>query len=159
MGVALPQWLVGFQLALGQASERIDSFIEAEYEAKVWNYTKADGGPPPRELDPAYASDSPEVMGAGKGFDFAASICDGLVLSPSLVNSFLKYANPLFDEEKDKEQSFKIKNSFSSSSMVSNTETKSVKTPTGDEMLSTLDELRSRTRQRLEELDKRLNNE
>lgn len=158
MGVALPQWLIGFQLALGQAGERVENIIDAEYEAKVWNYTKADGGVP-RELDPAYASGSPEVMGVGKGFDFAASICDGMVLSPTLVNAFLKYSNPLYDEEKDQEKTVSAKNSFSSTSKVSNKEIETAIAPTEDEMLSKLDELRLRTRQRLEELDNRLNNE
>eukprot|EP00804_Cyclotella_cryptica_P009082 CCRYP_003168-RB/>CCRYP_003168-RB protein AED:0.15 eAED:0.15 QI:21/0.71/0.37/1/0.85/0.75/8/0/938 len=41
-----------------------------------------------------------EVSGRGKGFDFASSICDGLVLSPALLGAYLKYADPLFDESK-----------------------------------------------------------
>jgi len=97
MGINMPQWLVGFQLVLQQADERIDEFIKTEHQAGVWNYTKADGGPP-KDLDPAYYPDSPEVVNKDKGFDFGASICDGLVLSPALFKAYLKYADPLWTE-------------------------------------------------------------
>uniref|UniRef100_A0A7S1ZBI6 VTT domain-containing protein n=1 Tax=Trieres chinensis TaxID=1514140 RepID=A0A7S1ZBI6_TRICV len=100
MGMKVPQVAVGFQLALKQAEDRINDMIDVEYEAKVWNYTKSDAGPP-KEIDPAFFPDSPEVIGKGKGFDVAASVCDGLVLSSSLFMAYLKYADPLYNGEEE----------------------------------------------------------
>ena len=39
------------------------------------------------------------MAGARKGFDFAASLCDGLVLSPALLGAYLKYSDPFYLEE------------------------------------------------------------
>ena len=103
MGMKIPQWLVGFQLKLQEADVRIDEFIKIEHQAGVWNYTKKEGGPP-RDLDPAYYADSPEIVNKDKGFDFGGSICDGLVLSPALFKSYLKYADPLWTEKDLKEE-------------------------------------------------------
>lgn len=98
MGMDLPQWVVGFQLSLQAGDERVGAMIVEEYNAKVWNYTQEE-----LELDPiinpAAQSSSPEVANANKGFDFAASICDGLVLSPNLLSAYFRYADPLFNEE------------------------------------------------------------
>ena len=98
MGMTLPQWLIGFQLSLQAADERVGAMIEEEYKAGVWNYTQEE-----LELDssinPAAQSSSPEVANANKGFDFAASICDGLVLSPNLLSAYFKYADPLYKED------------------------------------------------------------
>lgn len=98
MGMDMPQWIVGFQLSLQAADERVGAMIVEEYNAKVWNYTQEE-----LELDPiinpAAQSFSPEVANANKGFDFAASICDGLVLSPNLLSAYFRYADPLFNEE------------------------------------------------------------
>ena len=74
--------------------------IEEEYHAKVWNCTE-------EELkvsknNPANLPDSPEVVEANTGFDFGASICAGLVLSPALLGAYLKYADPLYVEEEIK---------------------------------------------------------
>lgn len=100
MGMDLPQWIVGFQLSLQAADERVGAMIVEEYNAKVWNYTQEE-----LELDPiinpAAQSFSPEVANANKGFDFAASICDGLVLSPNLLSAYFRYADPLFNEEEE----------------------------------------------------------
>lgn len=101
VGIEVPQFLVGFQIALAMADDRIQDFIQVEYDARVWNYTQAEGGPP-QDLDPAKQPDSPEISGANKGFDFAASLCDGLVLSPALFQAYLTYADPLLNEEKEK---------------------------------------------------------
>lgn len=98
MGMTLPQWLIGFQLSLQAADKRVGAMIEEEYKAGVWNYTQEE-----LELDstinPAAQSSSPEVANANKGFDFAASICDGLVLSPNLLSAYFKYADPLYKED------------------------------------------------------------
>ena len=103
VGMSVPQWIVGFQLALQAADERVNAMIEEEYHAKVWNYTKEELESSNDINDPAKKSDSPEVLGANKGFDFGASICDGLVLSPALFSAYLRYADPLFVEEDIKE--------------------------------------------------------
>ena len=98
MGMGLPQWIVGFQLSMQAADERVGAMIEEEYKAKVWNYTQEE-----LELDaiinPAAQSSSPEVANANIGFDFVASVCDGLVLSPNLLSAYFRYADPLYKEE------------------------------------------------------------
>ena len=101
MGMAVPQPIVGFQLALQEADKRVNTMIEEEYNAKVWNCTE-------EELkvsknNPANLPDSPEVVEANTGFDFGASICAGLVLSPALLGAYLKYADPLYVEEEVKQ--------------------------------------------------------
>ena len=101
MGMAFPQPIVGFQLALQEADKRVNTMIEEEYNAKVWNCTE-------EELkvsknNPANLPDSPEVVEANTGFDFGASICAGLVLSPALLGAYLKYADPLYVEEEVKQ--------------------------------------------------------
>ena len=104
MGTRLPQWIVGFQLALQAADERVNAMIDDEYEAKVWNYTLADLETPQNDaINPALQPGSPEVVGANTGFDFGASTCDGLVLSPALLSAYFTYADPLYtDEEKER---------------------------------------------------------
>ena len=103
MGMEIPQWLIGFQLKLQEADQRVDEFIKIEHQAGVWNYTKKEGGPP-SELDPAFYADSPEIVNKDKGFDFGGSICDGLVLSPALFKTYLTYADPLWTEGDLKEE-------------------------------------------------------
>ncbi len=97
LGIDLPQWFIGFQLSLKASDKRMNEYIDIEYKAAVWNYTESI----PAELDPAKYPDSPEIVYAGTGFDVAASICDGLVLSPCLFAAYLKYADPLFNVEKE----------------------------------------------------------
>lgn len=156
LGMKVPEWLIGMQISLAMADDRINEFINVEYDAKVWNYTKEEGGPP-AELDPACFPDSPEIVGANKGFDFAASICDGLVLSPALFQAYVKYADPLFDEEKDKALR-RIPRVFLEDST---SETESVtllsRQLTEEELLQKLEGLRSITKKRLEELEEILN--
>lgn len=98
MGMDLPQWIVGFQLSLQAADGRVGAMIVEEYNAKVWNYTQEELQLDPI-INPAAQRFSPEVANANKGFDFPASICDGLVLSPNLLSAYFRYADPLFDEE------------------------------------------------------------
>jgi len=97
LGFEFPEWAIGAQLALKAADERMETMIKTEYNAAVWNYT--DDNPAPFEKNPANYIDSPEKMGAGKGFDGVSAICDGFVLSPQLFKSYFKYADPLFDGE------------------------------------------------------------
>lgn len=104
MGMDLPQWVIGFQLSLKAADKRVNHMIEEEYAGKVWNYTKEELEVRTDVIDPATLPNSPEILGEGKGFDFASSICDGLVLSPCLLGAYLKYADPLFDESKELEE-------------------------------------------------------
>jgi hypothetical protein len=100
MGWKLPLWVVGFQLSLQQANQRINEMIETELEARIWNYTLDE--PAPRHLDPAYAMNSPEVMGANQGIDYLSDIVTGLALSPNLMTAFTKYSDPLLLDELDK---------------------------------------------------------
>lgn len=100
MGMDLPQWIVGFQLSLQAADERVGAMIVDEYNAKVWNYTQEELELNPI-INPAAQSSSPEVANANKGFDFASSICDGLVLSPNLLSAYFRYADPLYNEEEE----------------------------------------------------------
>lgn len=99
LGFEFPDWVIGAQLALQEADARMDAMIKTEYEAKVWNST--DDNPPRADRDPARFPASPENLYAGKGFDGVAAICDGLVLSPALIKSYFKYADPLFDEKEE----------------------------------------------------------
>lgn len=100
MGVGLPQWMIGFQLSLSEASGRVNAMIEDEYRAKVWNYTMEEIESPSNDIaDPASRPGSPEIAGANTGFDFGASVCEGLVLSPALFGAYLRYADPLYVDE------------------------------------------------------------
>ena len=99
LGFEFPDWVVGGQLALKTADERMDTMIKTEYNAAVWNCT--DDNPPPMVKDPAQFINSPEKMDAGKGFDGAAAICEGFMLSPALIKAYFKYADPLFNEEEE----------------------------------------------------------
>ena len=98
MGMGLPQWIVGFQLSLQAADERVGAMVVEEYNAKVWNYTQEELGLD-ATINPAAQISSPEIANANKGFDFPASICDGLVLSPNLLSAYFMYADPLYQEE------------------------------------------------------------
>jgi uncharacterized membrane protein YdjX (TVP38/TMEM64 family) len=100
MGWKLPLWVVGFQLSVQQANQRINEMIDTELEARIWNYTLDE--PAPRHLDPAYAMNSPEVMGANQGIDYLSDIVTGLALSPNLMTAFTKYSDPLLLDELDK---------------------------------------------------------
>jgi uncharacterized membrane protein YdjX (TVP38/TMEM64 family) len=145
-GWQVPEWIVGFQISLKAAEERINDFVLDEYEAKVWNYTKDDIIPV--ERDPAKLGDSPEVAGAYQGFDFAASVCDGLVLSPVLFTSFLKYADPLYNEAEDEILQNRPRDE---TLFIGETES------TRKELLQRLDELKALTEQRIAELDAKIN--
>lgn len=101
MGVSMPQWLIGFQLSLQAADQRVNAMIEEEYLGRVWNYTAEELKSSPELVDPATQPSSPEVLGANLGFDFGASICDGLVLSPALFGAYLRYADPLYKVDLD----------------------------------------------------------
>ncbi len=105
MGISLPQWIVGFQLSLQAANERVNDMIVEEYRAGVWNSTEDELATSGK--DPASLPTSPEIAGAEKGFDFAASICDGLVLSPALFAAYLKYADPLYEDSAELKESSK----------------------------------------------------
>lgn len=112
-GVDLPEIFVGAQINWKEASERIEEFIEIEYEAKVWNYTH-DGITIPPHKDPAKFLDAPEITGKNKGFDFGKSLFDGMVLSPALFSAFLKYSDPAFvEDEGRKAVEFKTSSSVS----------------------------------------------
>lgn len=101
LGMELPEWAVGFQLSLKASDQRISEIVLEEFEAKVWNYTSAEEGKAPAELDPANFAGSPELEFVNRGIDLGQAVCDGIVLSPVLFTAFLKYADPLYKEEGD----------------------------------------------------------
>ncbi len=102
MGIKLPQWMIGFQSALSEADKRVNALIEDEYHVKVWNYTTEEVESASNDIiDPATQPDSPEVSGANKGFDFGASLCEGLVLSPALFRAYVTYADPLYTDKRN----------------------------------------------------------
>lgn len=176
-GFELPEWLIGFQYGLQDADERVETLCLQEYDAKVWNYTDAKvflgmeiskDNSVPDNLNPALVDPtSPEITGRYKGFDFGATTCDGLVLSPILFTYFLKFADPLFDEklfdkERVQEQESKVVASISASvvtseqieiSATSPSSTESIK----EEALTQLQELKDETKKRLDDIDKRMN--
>eukprot|EP00980_Cylindrotheca_fusiformis_P005756 scaffold1194_cov127-Cylindrotheca_fusiformis.AAC.33 len=150
LGVELPESVVGFQLSLKTAEQRMDELILQEYDAKVWNYTKPEGqNPLPQELDPAFAPNSPESIDAFKGIDFAASVCDGLVLSPALFTYFLTFADPLFDEDE-----------FNRERTVQSTNFTSDPSPSFDvrkgELLNALQRIRDQAMERLDAIEEQL---
>ena len=157
-GKELPEWMVGFQLSLQAADERIDEIILQEFDAKVWNYTDSQGNNPvPRELNPAYDPNSPEMVGAFKGIDYAASICDGLVLSPSIFKYYFRWADPLFDEEEfNKERSAMAVTTPPASSVSKARDGGQSVEVTKGELLTRLQIMRDRTTERIEELDRRI---
>lgn len=117
-GMDVPQWIIGMQLSIQEANERMEKMIVTEYNAAVWNYTDAELEIP-RGKDPATFPDSPEIEGAGTGFDFGRAICDGFVLSPALLSAYFKYGDPLyeepFDESYDKSVTTSMKDATSGS--------------------------------------------
>jgi uncharacterized membrane protein YdjX (TVP38/TMEM64 family) len=98
-GIDLPEWVVGAQLAIKAANDRMDEMIKIEYNAAVWNCTEEN--PPPLDKDPAVYPTSPEIQGKDKGFDAVGAICESFVLSPLLFTSYFKYSDPLFEGEKE----------------------------------------------------------
>lgn len=161
-GTALPQWMVGFQLALREADERINTLILQELDAQVWNYTDSRGDNPiPRDLDPAYIPGSPEITGSYKGIDMGGLTCDGIVLSPNLFGIFFKLADPLYDKEAfKKELAEATAKSVLTTSSSTSTSTyiaggASIDVVKG-ELLNRLQSIRDRLVTRIEELDKRL---
>lgn len=100
LGLKLPEWTNQVQVAFQEADERVRAMIAEECDAQVWNYTKAEGGPP-RDRDPAFLPTSQESMGAYKGFDFGAVTADGLVETPLLFEAFMKYSDPLFKSDEN----------------------------------------------------------
>jgi hypothetical protein len=146
MGVTLPEWIIQFQLALKEAEVRVESLIVEEYQAKVWNYTKSEGGPP-TDIDPALTVWSPEKVEAYNGFNFGSTTCDGLVLSPLLFQSFLKYADPFYVEEE-----VLLRRSIKDKAVTDDNLGKA-----RDDLLQRLDKLRSATTSKIALLDERIN--
>lgn len=175
VNVDLPEWLVGFQIALAMADDRVHQMIYQEYDAKVWNYTQQEVIP--RDEDPALEPTSPELAGANQGFDFGAIICDGLVLSPALFQAFILYADPLLDPEEEKAERnqprnfdvdpeiMEATNAVVTSSSLSNGKQQSsdvqltIQDDSEEELLRRLSELRLLTRERLNKLNAKIRDE
>lgn len=142
LGFQLPQWMIDFQTNYKQAETAVNDMVAAEYEAKVWNFTEPDGGPPAHR-DPALRPGSPEIEQANKGFDFSEAFFVGLALSPVLFQSFTKLSDPLFD---DAANDFPEQRTSTTSQAASKLQ----------KLLSELETMRSTVQARLEVLDARL---
>ncbi len=166
LGAKLPLWMVGFQLALREADDRINTLILQEFDAKVWNYTDSRGNDPiPRNRDPAYAPGSPELAGEYKGIDMGAFTCDGVVLSPNLFKAFIKLADPILDEGAFRQEWIEVTSRTTTSVALnsSSTATMDINTIQGrsadvikGNLLNRLQSIRDDTVARIEELGKRL---
>ena len=173
-GIDVPDWIIGFQLGIQAANERISDLILIEHNAQVWNYTtntelSARRGIPllPVELDPAKFVNSPERQLINQGLDFGQDFCNGLVLSPLLFTAFFKYADPFYDPENDKSLTNNDTqvSQFKSSTAAAMTEIVipsialvNTSVPLNDQevLLNQLEMLRSITQQRLSDLDDKL---
>jgi hypothetical protein len=153
-GWELPEWIVGFQLSMQMAEERMYEMTDVEVEAKVWNYTKDSASDTPcisPVLDPACQPDSPEIQGANKGIDYAGGLCDSLALTPVLFTSFLKYADPLYNQVDDEDRRKRAEQRAAARPSVVEVKRKELK--------ARLDNLRRETQERIEFLDVRLQKE
>jgi uncharacterized membrane protein YdjX (TVP38/TMEM64 family) len=122
-GLDLPEWMIDFQVNLKAADERINGLVDQvscvhkelfamtnllteffirskEAEAKVWSNDALLG----TSSDPSRYTTSPERAQVGQGVDLSASVFDGLVLSPILFSTLLKYADPLVDTDAEEQQ-------------------------------------------------------
>jgi uncharacterized membrane protein YdjX (TVP38/TMEM64 family) len=165
LNMQVPDWLVGFQISLAMADDRIHEMIDQEYDAHVWNYTTKVEQPIPRDLDPAFYPTSPEMLGANRGFDVGASVCDGLVLSPALLEAYFLYADPLLDEEKAKSKRREPRDFLMETKELSNNLSmlaapiQERPNDSQEVLLDKLQDLRSITRERLNKLNERLSDE
>jgi uncharacterized membrane protein YdjX (TVP38/TMEM64 family) len=98
-GVALPEWMIDWQINWGMAEERMMALVQVESQAKVWNYTTPELIP--RAQNPALDPSAPELTDMGQGVDLQKSVLDGLVLSPVLFSTFTKHADPFYQESDD----------------------------------------------------------
>jgi uncharacterized membrane protein YdjX (TVP38/TMEM64 family) len=164
LGVTVPEWLVGFQLGLKAANERISDLIIEEYAAKVWNHTSS-AEPLLPALDPAQYPHSPERLYVNQGLDFGQDLCNGIVLSPLLFTAFLKYADPLYDESMDellKDHTFGRTLQSTADGAIPTSLTSVTKAfqpglkQQREELLNQLQTLRSLTERRISELDEQV---
>jgi uncharacterized membrane protein YdjX (TVP38/TMEM64 family) len=155
VGWELPEFMLDFQRGWKQADARVGDMIVMEYKAKVWNNTATSEGLP-ADRDPSKGATSPEVFGANEGIDLGASVFDGLILSPQLFSAFSKYADPLYNEEKD--EALQQHQLLSRLVVAPTTETDTDES-TKQEMLARLDKLRTKAEGRLALLESRLREE
>jgi hypothetical protein len=94
-------------IVLGPIAHRIFQWSK-EAKSKVWNNDALLGTP----NDPSKYPTSPERTLVGQGVDLSGSVFDGLVLSPILFSTFLKYADPLVDTDANEQQSSFVKHSL-----------------------------------------------
>lgn len=148
-GWNVPDWIVGFQLSLQASNERVGELILEEFVAKVWNCTgDRDDTKPPMDKDPANFAGSPELAFANQGFDLGKAVADGIVLSPLLFSSFLKYADPLYSELDDET----LQNRPARRLVIGGARTEATRV----ELLDRLNVARTLAEARIAELDERL---
>jgi len=96
LGFDLPQWAMSLKLGVKDAAARVEDVVDAECRAEVWNYTKSEEIPD--QLNPALFQGSPELVGKEKALNLTQYIFDGLVFSPILLGTFIKVADPNFEQ-------------------------------------------------------------
>ena len=99
LGLKKPKWVVDFQNTYDEADERVQKLVESETIAQVWNMT----GVIPPGIDPAMTPDSFEVAEEGQGIKYGRDITESFALTPVLFSTFLKYADPLFQNSNNTE--------------------------------------------------------
>lgn len=144
LGSELPAWAINLQVAIKEAELSVNNLIDEEIEARVWNYTKQE--PPPAAIDPACRPDSPEIRLAHQGIDYGVGFCESMVLSPLLMQSFFRFADPLYnaadqEENRPKAEALQVRVDDELKSWES-------------DMSARLNSLKSRVNQRLDELEK-----
>mmetsp|Transcript_705 Transcript_705/g.1100 ORF Transcript_705/g.1100 Transcript_705/m.1100 type:complete len:689 (-) Transcript_705:46-2112(-) len=98
LGLPLPSWAVENQRSLKETEREIERMIKSEYKAGIYSLQEGESS---AKLDPSKYPGSPEILGAGSGYDTATSLYNGFVLNPSLVKAFFKYSDPLYDLSND----------------------------------------------------------
>lgn len=89
-GFEVPLWIVGMQIAMKEAEDKIYSVVEDEYEAGLWKENLLEEIQP--QNNPANYESSPEI--SDEGFPFVATFMESVMLSPVLFSLFVTYSDP-----------------------------------------------------------------
>mmetsp|Transcript_56177 Transcript_56177/g.65619 ORF Transcript_56177/g.65619 Transcript_56177/m.65619 type:complete len:597 (-) Transcript_56177:36-1826(-) len=165
LGMELPLWVVGAQQSLQKADITLRKAVNAEYEARVWNYTEPDSIPD--KLDPSKFKDSAEVIQAKDKLDVRLSdyFSEGFVLSSILFTAFWDFADPLWQdsgkplmEVTERAHVDTITDSFETTIDIRSTNVRDAAELTDQELLESLNLLLTKTENRMEELDDEMQN-
>lgn len=75
------------------AETRLQEAVVTEYNAQVWNMTDHENLP--KDIDPAFFHDSPEITDS-IGFDVGLALAEGIMLTPVLWETVTKYSDPKY---------------------------------------------------------------